>query len=192
MAINEHEGYKAVAPHFGRIWESLTGGFKTHVEDPLRLSYDTSTRASTANNLMFGELIANFDGVPSVRPVTDRKNNLKYLCIQDRVLLWLKKVTIGRYTSNYPTDLAIDRLDGQMTFDEIPQASIVTLGYLPDAEENSIARISFSPPFRSLHPEWYFDLVPVGNVTQMGQRERRTRGQKFIVVRGNAQEGFGQ
>lgn len=188
MPINESECYQVVKPHLGRVWESLHAGYTKHAADPLRLSYEIGTRASAANNLMFADMIANFDGVSGVRVVADFKNHLRFLCIDDVILLWLKKVTRGRFTSNYPTEMAIDRLDGQMTIDGLPMACIITLGYLSNPEESSIDRISFSPPT----PNWYFDLVPVGNVVQMGQRERRGKGAKFIVVRGNTQEAFGQ
>lgn len=192
MPIKEPHCYQLSKPHLNRIWEALTTGYKNHAADPLRLQYEIGTRASAAHNLMFSELIANFDGVPSVRIINDIKNHMRFLCIEDEVLLWLKKVTIGRSTSNYPTELAIDRLDGQMTFDGLPMASIITLGYLPNEEESAIARISFSPPFQAnAKPKWYFDLVPVGNVTQMGQRERQGKHGKFMVVRGNTQEAFG-
>jgi hypothetical protein len=188
--LKENECYSIAKPHLGRVWESITTGYATHAADPLRLSYEIGTRASAANNLMFAELIANFDGVSGVRPVTDVKNHLRFICIEDTVLLWLKKVTLGRTTTNYPTDLALDRLDGQMTISGLPEASIITLGYLPNAEESSIERISFSPPFRTKKPQWYFDLVPIGNVMQMGQREQISSRAKFVVVRGNSQEAL--
>lgn len=190
MSIKHDQCYQIAKSHLGKVWESLTAGFQTHAIDPLRMIYDTSTRASVANDLMFAQLVSNFDGVRGVQVLTDNKNHLRFLCIEDAVLLWLKKVSIGRSTSNYPTHLAIERLDGQMFLEGLPQASIITLGYLANAEESAIDRISFCPPFQG-KPEWYFDLVPVSNVTQMGQRERRSKGAKFIVVHGTTQEGLG-
>jgi hypothetical protein len=189
MGIHEDQFFQLAKPHFARTWESLHAGYQRHAGDPLRMYYRTSSKATCANDLMFAELVSSFDGIPGVKPHEDSKNHLRFICIDDRVLFWLKKVDAGRIPANYPTEAAEERLDGQATIDGFPGAAIIVVGYLPNADETEISRISFMPPFRQ-KPEWFFDLVPMGNVTQMGQPRLQQAAAKFKVLRGPNQEAI--
>jgi hypothetical protein len=186
LGISEDKAYRTLKPKLVKLWNSVYDANERYrTQYPDLTLHRRTTRAAIQNDLICARIIEEFDEVPDCRMVTDRKRNLRYFMIEDWLLLWFKKVSFHRIPSNYLTEHAKDILMGQQ-IEMFPKAGIVVVGYLLDAEENHIKRLSFAPP--SLRkPEWYFDVARMAKLHKMNGPQRITQGTQLTVTRGAKQ-----
>lgn len=157
MAISERQCLGLLRPHLITMWDAASTAHKrllSYADYPL---FERRTIATVENNLIFSELIGRFDQIPGIKVVNEAKKNLRFIGINDKALLWVKKVDSERHTTNYPTDNAEDMLTGQFSLPGMDDLSLVVLGYRLNPEETQIQRLSFHPPFKK-RPEWFFDV----------------------------------
>ena len=160
MPISQDAAFAHLEQHLDRTWNAITrAGVRCSRQSELPV-FVPRTAANTLNDLAFDEMVAAFDEIAGAQPREDRMNNMRFISIDDVILLWLKKVDSQRVKSNLMlTDHAVDLLDEQAAFEFMPHASLIVVGYWFDMETWRLRRVSFSPPSRS-RPAWYFDIEP--------------------------------
>jgi hypothetical protein len=193
LSISEDEVYSLVEPHLAKTWECVSNAFhKYKSEYPDQTIHRRATRANLINDLVFAQIVTEFDEQTDCRILEDRKRNLRFLVIGERVMLWFKKVDQRRQPSNYLTSHARRLLSGkQLTI--FPQASVILVGYLLNSEESQVRRVSFSPP-SLFRPKWFFDVEAEEQPAAMampGPRIVERPTTRIRVVRGAKQMPLG-
>ena len=158
--MNQDEASRILERHFSKIARAIVTGYGHYRRYPAKADHRSTTKANVVSDEIWAEAVREFDGVPGVRPLILRRNQLRFLAVEDRVLLWFKKVDRHRRPRNFPTKQA-ERMHAGENLSLFPDVEILVIGYLPDREEMRIARISISKP-RKFHPDWFIDLIPPG------------------------------
>jgi hypothetical protein len=167
--INEHKAHARLKDCYQKLFESADQGARKYETSTNIGVHRATTAANEINDLIFAELINNFDGVQGITPVFDKRKNLRFLKIDGRppIHLWVKKTTRGHASSNYPTRHNGDLLKKRQ-IQLFPNATILTLGYLRSSDHKGVSRISITPPCgRGSRPEWWIDIVMPYNVVGM-------------------------
>ncbi len=191
MTIEEDEVLSLVQPHFSRLWRCVSEANAAYlVKYPNRTIHRPATRAAITNDEILARVITEFDEVTDCRFDMDRRRNLRFLVINERILLWFKKVTLFRRPSIYLTAHARRVLSGGQ-LEMFPRKAVVLVGYLLNREETAIQRLSFSPPFL-IKPAWWFDIEDHGMAqaaAMPGPKKVPPRqGTKIVVIRSPKQD----
>lgn len=161
--MNEQQADLRLRRYYQRVCVAASKGVMKYSKDSDAVVDRPTTTANRMNDLIFAELINEFEGSSSIKPVFDNRKNLRFLRIDGRppIHLWLKKTNPGHRSSNYPTEHSTDFLkDGQISL--FPNATTLMLGYLPLVDRTGVRRISISPPCgRGAKPAWWIDITPV-------------------------------
>ena len=187
MLISQNAAFTHLEKHLDTSWNSVAVAGGRWLAQPDLPAFSARTKAASLNDLVHDELVAHFDEVPGVAPQADTTNQMRFLSIDDEILLWPKKVDSQRVKANMMlTDHSHDLISGQINFGFMPAAALIVLGYWFD-DEGKLRRISFAPPAAG-RPPWYIDLRPADvNVIEMGQQHHqsqtiRTRAGLHIVL----------
>jgi hypothetical protein len=110
------------------------------------------------NDEILSAVIGAFHDDPSVRLKEIREKNLRFMLVDDRVLLWFKKMDAQHKPRIYPTKHARNlESGGQLSM--FPDCTILIVGYLLNQEETEVVRVSICKPAgRGSKPEWIIDL----------------------------------
>lgn len=176
MPISQDTAFAYLERHFDTSWHAVTTAGQRYAAQPDLTAWDARTMANTLNCLVHHELISHFDGVPGVRAHEDRRNQMRFVAIDDAILLWPKKVDSQRVKSNLMlTEHSMELVSTQTAFDFLPRAALVVLGYWFD-DDGTLKRVSFAPPSVA-KPAWYIDVHPGDtNVVEMRRPSQSPSG----------------
>ena len=92
--MTEDQARDELAPYFDRLAEAVCAGYQRYRKYPGRSIHRSSTRANAVNDEIIAKAIEVFDGDQTVRRVEDRRKNLRFLAVGEKILLWFKiKIT---------------------------------------------------------------------------------------------------
>jgi hypothetical protein len=164
VGISQDEAFSDLQQHFRRIWDSMSEAYTHYRQNyPDLLVHRPATRANLVSDLIFARIVSTFDDVPGTLTI-NKPNQLRFLSISDRLMLWFKKRDGNLNTVNFPTPEALKRDFGQTNLFE--ECSIVVAGYILNADETAVKCISFSPP-NYVKPRWFIDVEAVAQPIQM-------------------------
>jgi hypothetical protein len=187
--ITEESAFSQLEPHLRRIWACYAAAFEKYRADPYRHLHRKATRANLISDLVFAEVVSEFDEVPGVTIVQSGIDQMRYLSISESLNLWFKKLDDARNSANYPTRAARRRDRGQESlFGEEP--SLILAGYQLTTEETSIKCLSFSPP-KFVKPRWWFDIFEMKMPIVMHPTVNSAREVRLMVKRSSQQLRIG-
>jgi hypothetical protein len=168
VGITEDQVFGLLSPYFPMFLSCAREAYQHYVADyPDKDVHRPGTRASIVNDVLFKNVVNQFDEIPDCHPVDWRESHLRFLNVSDfttSILLWFKKVDSGRMISNYPTQHSLKMMSGQVSF--LPEATVIVAGYMLNRDETEVRGMTFQPPTRGF-PEWYIDIEPASNVVPM-------------------------
>jgi len=184
--MNQDQAESILGRHYSRIARVVVAGYGRYRRYPAKGDHRSTTKANVINDEIYAEAVREFDGVPGVRPYPSPRRRLRFILVDDRVLLWFKKVDRSRCPHNVKTDQSREMHAGR-NLSLFPDAEILVVGYLPDREGMKVSRISISKP-RIARPEWYIDLVPPGEAVVFPVPDPTDQDRGFrVVVKRSAQ-----
>lgn len=157
------------------VFDAANEGFAEYRDSPLVPIHRATTVANNINDSVFAALVNKVDGL---KPVFDKRKNMRFLRIEGRppILLWVKKTDPGRKSHNFLTPHALQMDSGN--YELFPSAMIITLGIRVSQDGMSISRVTLTPPcVAKKEPEWWIDIVAPANVKTL----RVVGGQKPSV-----------
>jgi len=157
--VDQAEAHSILQARYERLCSSVVAGYRRYRRYPNRTIHRRSTRANIVNDEILSAVIQEFHDDPTVKPVMIRSKNLRFMQVDDRVLLWFKKIDRQRNPAIYPTEHAIALQSGQQSM--FPDYTVLIVGYLLNRDETDVVRVSISKPNgRSRRPAWFIDLEP--------------------------------
>jgi hypothetical protein len=112
-------------------------------------------RANAIWDGMIDEARVRFNDVPGVNIIDDHRSTF-FLTFDGRLLVRFKKLDDRLRTRNYPTQQALT-INGQMDLPEVPDGSLVTIGYRTDELGMSLKDVLVVMS-RSNRVRWAYDL----------------------------------
>jgi hypothetical protein len=190
MSVTEDNVHARLKKHYDRLWDSAFDGYEAYRKYPDRTLHRKTTRANIVNDLILAKAIQEFDEVPRVKLVEERRINLRLLKIEDNILLWFKKMDSQHNCQIFPTEHAKLLQAGQLSL--FPGADVLVVGYLLNPEETRVSRVSIAKPAGiGKSPEWFIDLyanekivkLPVGSlsVESLSQAPSSASGRLCII-----------
>ena len=190
--MEEQRAHLALRSLYQRFYAASARGVSKYGKDKSAAVDRPTTTANRMNDLIFAELINEFDGLRGVEPVFDKRRNLRFLKIDGLppIHLWLKLTDPGHRSSNFPTKHSDDFLkSGQLLM--FANAVTLMLGYLPLVERNGVRRVSITPPCgRGSKPLWWIDITAPPNVVGMPTLAEAS-SLRIVVKRSSQQSKFG-
>ena len=187
--ISEDAAYAQLEPYLASIWSCYSRAFEKYRSDPYRHLHRKATRANVVSDLVFAEIVSEFDEAPGITVVQSGFDQLRYLSLSDSLNLWFKKLDDARNSTNYPTRRAKRRDRGQETLFGM-EPSLILAGYQLTDDETGIRCLSFSPP-KFVRPRWWLDVFEVKMPLQMRPVERAAQAPKLTVKRSSQQLRIG-
>lgn len=166
MGISEDLAYEIISPHFYPLWQAISGAVTECRTYPNQTVHGKLARAVITNDLIFRNVVQEFDEVPGIMPIVREPEHMRFLSMEGGVLLWFKKVDELRQTANFPTPQAVLRNSGQAEM--FGKQEILVAGYRLNREENGVDSITFCPP-NDVSPRWWFDIVGQTKVIEMSR-----------------------
>jgi predicted Rdx family selenoprotein len=192
--MNFDAAFELFKPYFDRSWLAAKRAGQRYDNITDKIDQCSRTKACLQNDYVFKEMLVEFDDDGAIEPQYESWTNSRYISVNDAALLWVKKVDDQRAGTNYPTQRARDMVGGQATFDFLPQADLIVLGYQFN-EKSDLMRLSFSPPTSGRTPIWYIDLEPSGE--RIVEMRPQTTGTEILrtpsglkITRGGRQMGL--
>jgi hypothetical protein len=186
--MEEQRAHLALRSLYQRLYAASSRGVSKYGNDETAVVDRPTTTANRMNDLIFAELINEFDGARGIEPVFDKRKNLRFLKVDGRppIHLWLKLTDPGHRSSNFPTTHSDDFLKtGQLLL--YPNAVTLMLGYLPLADRSGVRRVSITPPCgRGSRPLWWIDITAPPNVVGMPS-VARSSSVRIVVTRSSQQ-----
>jgi hypothetical protein len=146
---------------YERLCASVVAAYRKYRKYPGRPLHRRTTRANIVNDEILAAVIEGFHDDAAVRQVMIRKKNLRFMQVEDRVLLWFKKMDRQRKPTIFPTEHA-RHLESGGQLSMFPNCVILIVGYLLNRDETDVIRVSISKPAgRGSRPEWFIDLEPM-------------------------------
>ena len=191
--MNADAAFELFKPYFDRSWLAAKRAGQRYDSITDKIDHSARTKASLQNDYVFKEMLVEFDEDATIRPHFENATNSRFISVNDTALLWIKKVDSQRAGSNYWTPHALDMVNGQATFDFLPQAQIIVLGFQFD-EKSDLMRLSFAPPTFGRTPAWYIDLhSATERILEMRPQTTGTeiiRTSRLKITRGGRQMGL--
>jgi hypothetical protein len=192
VAIKGDKAFPILNLHLNRIYGAVDFGTKRYLTHPDQTIVRTSSKASVRNDLIWDRLVGNFDGVPDTSIKHFQRSNLRYVNLEDKINLWLKKVNSQRvFALNELTEHAQDVLNDaqiELEFSQQPTPDLVVIGYFMNEDETQLKRVSLTPANRK--PDWYIDIEPIGNVIEMDAPKQASNGVQLRITRSWEQGEF--
>ena len=184
MPISEDQAYAQLRPHIRRLWNCVDDAFRRYRAYPDILVHRKTTRANIVNDLIFENVIAQFDEIPGVMVIHQDSGQLRLLSVSDLVALWFKKLDENRESSNVSTKQAEQLNRGQMNL--FGEGDLLVAGYQLNADETEIKCLSFSPP-NYVRPRWFIDVERIAQpITMLGPKTAQP-GVRLRVIKGPEQ-----
>ncbi len=161
MALSQVEVWAILEPHSDRLWHSaVKHGFERYKTYPHRPLHRRETRASVIHDLMVDGARQEFDGISGVRFIDVARKGLTLVEIEETVLIWFKKLGVGRLPRANRTRHAALLMCGRLDLlpGLPPAATLVVVGYKLNLDETRVSRVSIARFAGRPKPEWYIDL----------------------------------
>ena len=184
MPISRDQAYRELKPHIRRLWNCHEDAFRRYREYPDLPIHRKSTRANIVNDLILGNVIAEFDEVPGVMVLNEDGGQLRLLSISDSIMLWFKKLDEHRESSNVSTKQAEQLNRGQMNL--FGEGDLLVAGYQLNDDETAIKCISFSPP-NCVKPRWFIDVEKIAQPIIMRETNPERVGVRLRIIKGPEQ-----
>jgi hypothetical protein len=158
--MDQSEAHSMLESRYEPLCASVVSAYRKYRKYPGRTIHRRTTRANIVNDEILAAVIGDFHDDPSIRLVLIRKKNLRFMQVDERVLLWFKKMDYQHKPKIYPTEHA-RHLEAGGQISMFPDCTILIVGYLLNRDETDIIRVSISKPAgRGLRPDWFIDLEP--------------------------------
>jgi hypothetical protein len=184
LTISEEQAYSEIQPHIRRFWNCMTNAYGRYRNYPDIQIHRKSTRANIVSDLIFANIVAEFDEVPGTRILFQETRQLRFLSLSDQVTIWFKKLDDSRTSSNVSTQQAEELNRGQLSL--FSEAALVIAGYQLNDDETAIKCISFSPP-NLVFPRWFIDVDEVPQPLVMHELKPAEPGVRLRVAIGPEQ-----
>lgn len=185
VTLSEDQAYGEIQPHVRRIWDCITKAYQRYREEyPDILLHRKATRANIVNDLIFANVITEFDDVAGTRILSDETQNVRFLSLSDVMTLWFKKLDENRESSNVSTKRAEQMNRGQLNL--FGEAALIVAGYQLNKEETAVRCISFSPP-NLVRPRWFIDVEALAQPIEMNKPQPVQRGVRLRITKGPEQ-----
>ena len=143
-----------------------------------------STRANIVSDLIFANVVTEFDEVAGTQIIFQETRQLRFLSLSDQVTIWFKKLDDNRTSSNVSTQQAEELNRGQLNL--FGEAALVIAGYQLNDDETAIRRMSFSPP-NLVFPRWFIDVDEVPQPLVMHELKPAERSVRLRITKGPEQ-----
>jgi hypothetical protein len=154
------EAHSILESRYERLCASVVAAYRKYRKYPGRTIHRRTTRANIVNDEILAAVIGDFHDDAEIRLVLIRKKNLRFMQVEDRILLWFKKMDRQHKPKIYPTPHA-RHLESGGQVSMFPDCTILIVGYLLNRDETDVIRVSISKPAgRGSRPEWFIDLEP--------------------------------
>ena len=159
--MKQAEAHSILRTRYAPLCAAVVAAYRKYGKYPGRTIHRRTTRANIVNDEILAAVIGDFHEDEAVCLKLIRKKNLRFMQVEDRILLWFKKMDRQRRPAIYPTDHAMHlESGGQMSM--FPDCTILIVGYLLNRDETDVVLVSIiKPAGRGSRPEWYIDLQPV-------------------------------
>lgn len=184
MPISEDKAYAELRPHIRRLWNCFDDAFQRYRKYPDILVHRKTTRANIVNDLIFENVIGQFDEIPGTIVIHQEAGQLRLLSISDLVTLWIKKLDDNRESSNVSTRQAEQLNRGQMNL--FGEGDLLVAGYQLNEDETAIKCLSFSPP-NYVKPRWFIDVESVAQPIVMRETKTAQPGVRLRIIKGPEQ-----
>ena len=184
MTISEDQAYTELKPHIRRLWNCVDDAFQRYRDYPDILVHRKTTRANIVNDLIFENVISEFDEVPGTVVIHQDAGQLRLLSISDLVTLWFKKLDENRESSNVSTKQADQLNRGQMNL--FGEGDLLVAGYQLNPDETAIKCLSFSPP-NNVTPRWFIDVQEIAQPIVMRETKTAKPGVRLRIIKGPEQ-----
>jgi hypothetical protein len=184
VTLSEDQAYGELRPHIRRLWNCMTTGYERYREYPDLALHRKATRANIVSDLIFANVISEFDEVPGARILNLEAQRIRLLSLSDSVTLWFKKLDENRESCNVSTKQSNEMNNGQMTL--FPAGSLLVAGYELTPDETAVKCMSISPP-NQVKPRWFIDVERVQQPTIMPVVESARRGIRLRITKGPEQ-----
>ncbi len=77
--ISEEQAYSEIQPHIRRFWNCMTNAYGRYRDYPDIQIHRKSTRANIVNDLIFVNIVTEFDEVPGTRIIFQETRQLRFL-----------------------------------------------------------------------------------------------------------------
>jgi hypothetical protein len=182
--VDRNEAHSILESRYERLCASVVAAYRKYRKYPGRTIHRRTTRASIVNDEILAAVIQDFHEDVGTKPILVRGKNLRFMQVEDRILLWFKKMDGAHRPKIYPTDHAKELQSGRQST-LFPDCTILIVGYLLNPDETDVVRISICKPAgRGLKPEWFIDLEPTEetNLTVMPRSAASDSKPRFRIV----------
>ena len=183
--ISQDAAYAALEPHIPRLWRCHENAIKRYRDSPDIPIYRKSTGANIVSDLVFANVIAEFDEVPETKIIADEDRRLRFLSVSDLIKLWFKKLDDKKESSNVSTTQSDELNRGQLTF--FGETALLVVGYQLNAEETALKCMAISPP-NWVKPRWFIDVEPIAQPIAMQAAKPSPRTVSLRIIKGPEQK----
>jgi hypothetical protein len=182
--ISRDAAYTALKPYIAKLWRCHESALLRYRKDYPDLSiHRKATRANILSDVVFANIITEFDEVPDTTIIADDDRRLRFLGVAN-INLWFKKLDDKKESSNVSTTQS-DRLNrGQLTL--FPEAVLLIAGYQLTADETAVKCMAISPP-NWVRPRWFIDVEPIAQPTAMEIVPDTPRTTRLRIIIGEEQ-----
>jgi len=183
--ISEDQAYIEIQPHIRRLWNCMANAYDRYRNTyPDIQIHRKSTRANIVSDLIFANVVTEFDEVAGTQIIFQETRQLRFLSLSDQVTIWFKKLDDNRTSSNVSTQQAEELNRGQLNL--FGEAALVIAGYQLNDDETAIRRMSFSPP-NLVFPRWFIDVDEVPQPLVMHELKPAERSVRLRITKGPEQ-----
>ncbi len=166
------------------LWRCVVEyGFDRYRRQPGKSDHRQGTAASLIHDYMIAgarKVFAEDVESGAVRFIEVKGTDVTLMEIEESVVIWFKKLTGGRQACRNKTGLS-----GRLFWGECedipgiaPAATVVHVGYTPNADQTKVARVSIVRPKRdSKKPEWFFDIERPKDALRVASQQRDDSGE---------------
>src|ERR1035441_9393064 len=101
--MDHEEAHLILHGRYERLCMSVVNGYRRYKRYPSRAIHRRTTRANIVNDEILAAVIGDFHDDPGVCLRQIRSKNLRFMQVEESILLWFKKMDHSRRPAIFPT-----------------------------------------------------------------------------------------
>ena len=162
MGLSKDDAQVLFGPYGKKLWKAVVElGFERYKKTQFRSAHRSSTAASIIHDLIVAGAREVFEGDSRIRFIEVRGTDITLMEIEERVLVWFKKLGPDHMANGNDTERSRDLMRG--ICDDLPgvavASAVVIVGYITNIAQTRVATVSVVRPSGGKRPAWFFDFA---------------------------------